>query len=144
MVKSKKKKKKSSESVKRRPLPEATDGQDICVCVRPLGNRRFTIRFPDGKERLGILAGRVRRNQFISAGTWVIACLREYQDQKCDIIEVLQVEEVRELAASGNLDTDLAAGINGARKRDTDGDVVFEEDAKLTELLDSIGGIDAI
>ena len=137
-TKGKRKKKKSSETVKRRPLPVAEDGQDICVCVKPLGQRRFRVRFPDGKERLGILAGRIRRNQFISAGTWVIASMREYQDEKADIFEVLIDDEVREMSATGILDTDLAAGINGAHKRDTGGDVIFApEDMDLDDLIEA-------
>ena len=136
----KKKKGKKKGPVTKRKTPETTLGQEFCVCVRPLGNRRFRIRFPGGAERLGILAGRVRRNQYIQAGTWVIASLRTYEDAKCDIFDVLTPDEVRVLKKTEQIDPHLAVGINGLRAEDEDesGFDIAAEDEDLAGIEDLI------
>lgn len=143
MPKPKKKKKKKPSNIQKRPLPSVEDGQYFCCCVKVLGNRRFRIRFPDGRERIGTLSGRVKRGQRVVTGTWVISSIRTYEPDataKSDVFDVLKEDEVRELMNRGEIDKRLSVGINGTKEEgDDDDNVVWELEGEVTdEILDMI------
>lgn len=123
------KNKKSSGTVKKRQLEIAEPGQEYAVCEKVLGNRRFTIKFHDGKKRLGILAGRVKKRSttWVAAGTWVLCSIRSYQEDKCDIFDVYAKDEVQALSRMGEIDLDLARGIGGNPAEVEDDNVIFKE-----------------
>ena len=52
------------------------------------GNGRFTIRCTDGKERLGIVRGKLRKRMWVNNGSIVLVDVWEFQDDKCSIIHV--------------------------------------------------------
>ena len=62
-----------------------------------LGNKRFKVLCQDGQTRLGHLCGKIRRFQRVLLGTWVIISLREFQNDKVDIILKLEDNEVKRL-----------------------------------------------
>ena len=82
-----------------RPLPIADLGQTYGLVTASLGDRRMKIECQDGTERIGRIRGkrRKRRSSWINAGRYVIVAFREYQDEKCDIIEMLSDDEVKRL-----------------------------------------------
>ena len=82
-----------------RPLPIADLGQTYGLVTASLGDRRMTIECQDGTERIGRIRGKIRkrRSSWINAGRYVIVAFREYQDEKCDIIEMLSDDEVKRL-----------------------------------------------
>ena len=57
------------------------------------------IECQDGVERIGRIRGKIRKRKssWINAGKYVIVAFREYQDEKCDIIEILSDDEVKRL-----------------------------------------------
>ena len=59
----------------------------------------------DGAERIGKIRGKIRKRKksWINAGSYVIVSLREYQDEKCDIIEILKEDEVKRLKRMGEI-----------------------------------------
>ena len=82
-----------------RPLPIADLGQTYGLVTASLGDRRMKIECQDGVERIGRIRGKIRKRKssWISAGKYVIVAFREYQDEKCDIIELLSDDEVKRL-----------------------------------------------
>lgn len=82
-----------------RPLPIADLGQTYGLVTASLGDRRMKIECQDGTERIGRIRGKIRkrRSSWINAGRYVIVAFREYQDEKCDIIEMLSDDEVKRL-----------------------------------------------
>ena len=107
----KKANKNKRQALTRRPMPELDDGQDYAVCVKVLGNRSFSIKFPDGIIRLGMLRGSVKKKHWVGLGTWVIAGKRQYEEAKCDISTVLDDYEVTQLSNKGALSLVLAKGL---------------------------------
>ena len=88
-----------------RPLPLAEFGQTYGLVTAALGDRRMRIDCQDGAERIGKIRGKIRKRKksWINAGSYVIVALREYQDEKCDIIEILQEDEVKRLKRMGEI-----------------------------------------
>jgi len=104
----KSKNKKNGQDIKRE-LIIAEPGQEYAVCTKVLGQKRFTLTFHDGSERLGVLAGRVKKRSdcWVVSGTWVLCSIRAYQDSKCDIFHVYQKDEVSKLSKMNELDKTL-------------------------------------
>ena len=63
------------------------EDQEYAQITRCLGNCRFTVMCFDGKERLATMCGSMRGRKFINQNNIVLVSLREWQDEKCDIIE---------------------------------------------------------
>ena len=80
---------------------EDKECQRYAVVERALGNNRFELKFLNGDTILGIKRKAIKRNQWINAGATVIASLREYQKDKCDIIHLYNDEESRQLRKRG-------------------------------------------
>jgi len=64
-----------------------TDNQEYAFVKDVLGNCRFRLMCWDKKERLGILRGKMKKRQWVQRGELVLASLREFQDDKCEIIQ---------------------------------------------------------
>jgi len=82
-----------------RQLPIADIGQTYGLVTASLGDRRMKIECQDGAERIGRIRGKIRKRKssWINPGKYVIVAFREYQDEKCDIIELLSDDEVKRL-----------------------------------------------
>jgi initiation factor 1A len=77
--------KNDSEETKRE-LEYKEFGQEYAQVVRMLGNGRCECYCYDGVTRLGHIRGKMRKKVWVSAGDIVLCGLREYQDDKVDII----------------------------------------------------------
>jgi translation initiation factor 1A len=56
-----------------------------------------------GSERLGVIRGKLRKRVWMVVGDIVLVSLRDFQDQKCDIIHKYDNAEVRKLLTSGEI-----------------------------------------
>merc|ERR1719461_163767 len=72
----------------------------------------------DGKERLCRIRGKMRKKFWIGNGDIVLLGLREFQDEKADIIEKYKPDEVRRLKAQGHVPENIQI----------DADVEFKDD----------------
>lgn len=88
-----------------------------------LGNGRIEAQCFDGKKRLAIIRGTMRKKIWINQGDLVLVGLRDFQDEKCDVIVKYNPDEARRLKADGHLP-------EGARIGDADfaADGVDEDD----------------
>ena len=62
-----------------------------------LGNGRCECKCYDGRTRLGIIRGKMQKRVWISIGDTVLVSLRDYQDDKADIIHKYTSEETKTL-----------------------------------------------
>ena len=71
--------------------------------TRKLGNGRFTINCFDGKERLGVVAGSLRKKLWINNDDIVIVSLWEFTTNcdKCSIVHKYDIDESRQLQKEG-------------------------------------------
>jgi translation initiation factor 1A len=73
------------------------DGMDYGYIVKALGSNRFHVYCNDGKQRLGILRGNLRKKVWFSSGDMVLFSYREFQDTKVDIVHKYHNDDVQKL-----------------------------------------------
>mmetsp|Transcript_2954 Transcript_2954/g.7792 ORF Transcript_2954/g.7792 Transcript_2954/m.7792 type:complete len:97 (+) Transcript_2954:339-629(+) len=94
-----------------------------------LGNGRLEAYCFDGVSRLCHIRGKLRKRVWIQQGDIVLLGLREFQDQKADVILKYDNEEARSLKAYGelpdNVQINVDVGLEGDELEDDTFD--FEE-----------------
>lgn len=109
-------------------------GQDYAVVKELLGGGRCRCLFSqDGVERLCIIRGNMRKRSVnrILKGDLVLVSLRDFQDDKADIIHLYNHDEVRSLISYNEIEHSLTQNIFGMKVdedvSDDEADVVFED-----------------
>jgi translation initiation factor 1A len=139
--KGKKVKKQSDDSIERLLILKE-ENQEYCQVTKLLGNSRTEGQCFDGKTRLCKIRGNLKKKKcWIKNGDIVIVSLRDFEDDKCDIIYVYHVKEIKKLIKMGELPqtikiNELEAGeeINediGIDFKESDDDCDDEDDIEL-------------
>ncbi|KAL1410294.1 Translation initiation factor 1A [Vanrija albida] len=106
-----------------------TRAAEYAQVVKMLGNGRLEAKCQDGETRLGQIRGQMRKKVWITAGDIILLSLREFQDDKADVIHRYTPDEARNLKTYGELKSDFQ--INEAAEEggvsDEEGGVEFEE-----------------
>mmetsp|Transcript_33088 Transcript_33088/g.105442 ORF Transcript_33088/g.105442 Transcript_33088/m.105442 type:complete len:140 (+) Transcript_33088:1255-1674(+) len=87
----------------KRELIFKEDGQEYAQVLRMLGNGRLEAQCIDGIKRLCHIRGKMRKKVWVNTGDIVLLGLREYQDEKADVIQKYLADEARSLKAYGEL-----------------------------------------
>lgn len=81
-----------------------------------LGNGRLEAQCFDGEKRLAHIRGKMRKKVWINQGDIILISLREFQDDKADVIVKYTVEEVSNRSCDRSRPTWLTAnGLIGAK-----------------------------
>ncbi len=133
----KSKKKSGSEPSAKRDLVIKEEGQEYAQVLRMLGNGRLEAYCYDGKNRLCHIRGKMRKKIWIAQGDTVLIGLRDFQDDKADVIHKYTPDEARQLKKEGHLPADAkinetAAVSDGIEFGDEEGeedelDIDFED-----------------
>ena len=76
------------------------------------GSGRFDVRCTDGKDRMGIIRGKLRKNSWVSNLDLVLVDIWEFQDDKCSIIyiynknDITTLHNMKQIPTSFNLQED--------------------------------------
>lgn len=97
------KRKPESVSVQNDELVFPTDGQVVGYVTKVLGNARLEIKCGDGVERQARIRGAMRKKVWVAKGDLILVGLREFQDEKCDVIHKYNSNDVRKLRSYGEL-----------------------------------------
>ncbi|KAL7419937.1 Translation initiation factor 1A [Cryptotrichosporon argae] len=121
----------------KRELVFKEDGQEYAQVVKMLGNGRLEAKCQDGETRLGQIRGQMRKKVWITNGDIILLSLRDFQDDRADVIHRYTPDEARNLKAYGELKNDFqinenAEGGEGGAS-DEEGGVEFEE-ADIDEI----------
>jgi translation initiation factor 1A len=100
-----KKGKKRDEGENRRELVFKEDGQEYAQVQKMLGDGRAALSCFDGVARTGLIRGTMRRRVWINTGDIILVGLREFQQDKADIIHKYTADEARSLQSYGELPT---------------------------------------
>ena len=92
-----------NEGDEKRELVFKEDGQEYAQVLRMLGNGRLEAQCIDGVKRLCHIRGKLRKRVWIGVGDIILLGLREFQDQKADIILKYDGDEARSLKTYGEL-----------------------------------------
>ena len=131
-----KKKKGSKRPEVKRELAFKEDGQEYCQVVKMLGGARFTGKCFDGTERLCIIRGSMsgRRKVWIKVDDIVLVGLREWQDDKCDVILKYTKEEVKLLQSYGELPSISNTGVNEEENDNEDLGIDFDFEEEFDNI----------
>eukprot|EP01111_Echinosteliopsis_oligospora_P000082 TRINITY_DN1007_c0_g1_i1.p1 TRINITY_DN1007_c0_g1~~TRINITY_DN1007_c0_g1_i1.p1 ORF type:complete len:152 (-),score=42.60 TRINITY_DN1007_c0_g1_i1:40-495(-) len=114
-----------NENEEKRELQFREDGQEYAQVLRMLGNGRLEAHCFDGTKRLCHIRGKLRKKVWVNQGDIVLVGLRDYQDDKADVILRYNAEEARNLKAYGELPE--SAKINeGSFENEEGGSIPFE------------------
>lgn len=111
----------------KRELIFKEDGQEYAQVLRMLGNGRLEAYCMDGVKRLCHIRGKMRKKVWVNAGDIVLVGLRDYQDEKADVIFKYMADEARSLKAYGELPDNI---------RVNDTDAIEEEGGDDDNLID--------
>lgn len=71
--------------------------------LKMLGNGRVEAQCFDGVKRLALIRGKLRKKVWINQGDIVLLSLRDFQDEKADVIQRYNPDEARQLKSYGEL-----------------------------------------
>lgn len=122
-----------------RELTFAENSQVYGTVTALLGDCRLSVNYSDGAKRLAHIRGKLRnRGGFIKKDDVVLLGLREFQDEKCDVILKYSDDEVKSLRRFKELPAVKAV------KEDGDGDDNKANDRDFDVVFDAGDDIDAI
>jgi len=75
--------------------------------IAPLGNNRMSVQCFDNKIRLCIIKGSMRKKVWILKNDIVLVSLRDFQDDKGDIVHRYDDEDVKKLKNMNEIPTNL-------------------------------------
>ncbi len=103
MVKNLKKEKKTSNYTKNIIYKDPKEGQEYGKIIRAMGNGRFEVQCFDGKTRMGIIAGKMRKRVWVNKDDIILFSKWEFttDDDKCSIIHKYDIDESRKLQREG-------------------------------------------
>ena len=120
--------KKTNFNDEKRELITKEEGQEYGRVTKMLGNGRLLADCYDGKRRMCKIRGNMRKKVWVMQGDLVLLGLRDYQDDKADVMMKFTNEEERRLRQAGELPDNL--NIDGEQDdHDEDEMVAFEFDA---------------
>jgi len=115
-----------NESEEKRELIFKEDGQEYAQVLRMLGNGRLEAQCIDGIKRLCHIRGKMRKKVWVNMGDIILVGLRDYQDEKADVILKYMADEARSLKAYGELPDNIRVNATDAFGEDEDRDEYFD------------------
>ncbi|GAA93780.1 hypothetical protein E5Q_00426 [Mixia osmundae IAM 14324] len=120
---------KNENESEKRELVFKEDGQEYAQVTKMLGNGRLEAQCFDGEKRLAHIRGKMRKKVWINQGDIILISLRDFQDDKADVIQKYSPDEARNLKAYGELpDTAKINETDAFGEEGDDADVDFEEE----------------
>lgn len=122
----------------KRKISFKEEDQEYCQVVRLLGDCRAEGNCFDGKTRICHIRGSMRKKVWVKAGNIVIVSLREFQDEKCDILHVYKDEEVKTLIKYGELPSTIKINDASVEDEKIDDGIDFEKEEDEEDEEDEI------
>ena len=95
--------KKNTSFEKKLIYKDPKEDQEYGKVIRAVGNGRFEIQCFDGKTRMGIIAGNMRKRVWVNKDDIILFSKWEFttDDDKCSIVHKYDVDESRKLQKEG-------------------------------------------
>jgi len=94
--------------------------QEYAQITKCNGNCKFDVLCFDGKKRMAIMCGGMKKKKYVNQNDIVLVSLREWQDSICDIIDKYSATDVQKLKQK-NL---IPKSIKLEEKNDIDDDIM--------------------
>ncbi|GAB5365662.1 hypothetical protein AAMO2058_001077200 [Amorphochlora amoebiformis] len=125
--KNKRRGKREGKSTQKRELILKEENQEYARVEKLLGNGRLEGKCYDGKTRMCIIRGKFIKRVWIKQGDIVLLGLREFQDDKADVIHKYGPDEARILKAKGELPDYAKVGTGDKAEEEEDCGFDFED-----------------
>ncbi|KAJ2902411.1 eukaryotic translation initiation factor 1a [Zalerion maritima] len=123
----------------KRELTFKEEGQEYAQVVKMLGNGRLEAQCFDGTKRLAHIRGKLRKKVWINQGDIILLSLRDYQDEKGDVILKYTADEARSLKSFGELPESAKINETDTYGADGDDDCNFEFGEAVESSEDEVG-----
>ena len=117
----------------KRKLLFREEEQEYCQVTRLLGNCKVEGNCFDGKIRLCMIRGGIKKKMRILVGSVVIVSLRDFEDGKCDIIYLYDKDEIKELIKLGELPETIKVHDDIVEDKIVDIGIDFVEEYEVNE-----------
>ena len=117
----KKHKRGKKEGYETKTLRLKEEDQEYAQITACKGNCRFDVKCFDGKERMAVMCGSMRKRQFVNLRQVVLVSLRDFQDSVCDIIDSYDENGARKLKETKELPESFKLGEDNDFLDDFDG-----------------------
>jgi len=134
---------KNENEADKRELIFKEDGQEYAQVAKMLGNGRLEAMCFDGVKRLCHIRGKLRKKVWINQGDIVLVGLRDFQDQKADVILKYNDDEARNLKTYGEIPdsvqiTEAGTFVGGDGDEDIQFNDVGGDDSDSDDDIDNI------
>lgn len=120
---------------RRRETQYKTDGEtEYAWVTKVLGGYRLMVITMDKHEKMAIIRGNMRKREWVSLGDLVLISLRDFDEDKVDVIYRYTDQDIRQLKRAGEYVIDFDP-IKGRFCEDSgDHQVVFQEDGEYVPV----------
>ena len=95
------------------------DGTEYATLGKLLGNCRINCDCHDGRERIGHIRGKMQKRVWLKQGDLVLVSVRDFQDDKCDIVHKYSEDDKSQLLKMNQLVKEkLVLAENGGKKEE--------------------------
>ena len=102
------------------------DGQEYGQAIKMLGNGHVEVYCFDGVTRLGKIRGKMRKRVWIEVNDIILVGLRDFEENRCDIMYKYNTSEARNLKLYGEIPTNAVVTEN--QDEESDVDIVFGDE----------------
>ena len=118
-----------------RELTYKGESEEYAQVIKILGDGRFECNCTDGVKRIAHVRGKMRKRIWIANGDIILVSLRDFEPEKCDVVEKYKEKEVAKLKKAGEIPESmvLPSGAEEGEKGTVDGDIFFEDQEVVTD-----------
>ena len=109
--------------------------------IKILGDGRFECNCADGVKRIAHVRGKMRKRIWIANGDIILVSLRDFEPEKCDVVEKYKEKEVAKLKKAGEIPDSMVLPSSEAEEKEVNeeyGDIVFEDKVENKKKKDDL------
>ena len=115
-----------------RELTYKGESEEYAQVIKILGDGRFECNCADGVKRVAHVRGKMRQRIWIANGDIILVSLRDFEPEKCDVVEKYKEKEVAKLKKAGEIPDSMVLPSSSEADEEKEekndyGDIIFEE-----------------
>ncbi len=117
-----------------RELRYKEESEEYAQIIKILGDGRFQCKCADGVDRIAHVRGKMRKRTWLANGDIILVSIREFEPEKCDVVEKYKEKEVAKLKSVGEIPDTMVLVNSGEKeeKNDDEGGIVLEDSVQDT------------
>lgn len=126
--------KKKKTQVEDREVRFKEESEEYAQITKILGDGRFQCKCADGVDRIAHVRGKLRKRTWLANGDIILVSIREFEPEKCDIVEKYKEKEVAKLKKQGEIpDSMVLPKSSEEDEKEIQSDIKFEEEEVVIE-----------